>query len=146
MDKSKVAEFQKRVRDAVVAINKEFGFELTHCTARYDTSTIAMGVKVRATDEETERTAFAECAPHFDMKPEHFGARFKSGAKTLRLVGLDPRRPAWPVVVVNESDGKRLRMKEAALALVRKQTLPACGDPDCATGCTDPGAHFAPEN
>lgn len=49
---------------------------------------------------------FTRNCGRFGLKPEHFGAEFKSGRDTFRITGIKTRRPKYPVSATRVKDGR----------------------------------------
>jgi len=55
---------------------------------------------------EPEKAKFELLAQGYGLKPEDFGREFSNGNETFRIVGIETRRPKYPINVERISDGR----------------------------------------
>jgi hypothetical protein len=67
------------------------------------------------------KAEFKIYADSFGLKPEQFGAIFKYGHTTYKLVGLKPRRPQYPILATSAADGRTYKLPEAAIVSLQSK-------------------------
>ena len=66
---------------------------------------------------------FEALAEEFGMSPDDFGREFSTVLERFRVVGIDPRRPKYPISVARNPDGKRYKFTAENMALLLKAAM-----------------------
>lgn len=94
----------------IAAIDLRWGFDL------------AFRVSILLPDDaalDPERLRFEVLAEAFGLSAEDYGCQFSTGRETFRLIGIDPRRPKYPISAERVPDrlGFKFNADQVALLL-----------------------------
>ena len=84
----------------IAAIDLRRGFDLAF--------RLAFRVSILLPDDaalDPERLRFEVLAEAFGLSAEDYGRQFSTGREIFRIVGIDPRRPKYPISAERVSDG-----------------------------------------
>jgi len=80
---------------------------------------------------EPGRLLFEALADGVGLAPEDFGKEFSTGRETFRIVGLDPRRPKYPVSAERVSDGRSFKFTAENVAMLLRAGMRDVSPSDC---------------
>ena len=112
-DKTFLGKLRREIDAHLADIAKYQGLDsLKTGNISYDADGVGAKITVKAVakrpDGKTrEQLDFEKYHTIFDLKPEHFGARFVNKGSEFEIVGLMPSRRKYPVLAVNLATGKR---------------------------------------
>lgn len=69
---------------------------------------------------EPQKAKFELLAEGFGLKPQDYGREFSNGNATFRIVGIEPRRPKYPINVERVSDGRGYKFTPENVAMYLK--------------------------
>lgn len=72
---------------------------------------------------DPERMLFEALAEEFGLLPGDFGREFSTGRERFRVVGIDPRRPTYPISAVRVPDGKGYKFTAENVALLLRAAM-----------------------
>lgn len=67
---------------------------------------------------DPERLRFEALAEAFGLSASDYGRQFSTGRETFRIVGIDPRRPKYPVSAQRIPDGQGFKFTSDQVALL----------------------------
>lgn len=72
---------------------------------------------------DPERLRFEALAEAFGLSAADYGRRFSIGRETFRIVGIDPRRPKYPVSAERIPDGQGFKFTADQVALLLQEGM-----------------------
>jgi hypothetical protein len=72
---------------------------------------------------DPERLRFEALAPAFGLDTNDYGREFSTGRETFRIVGLDPRRPKYPVSAERLPDGQGFKFTAEQVAILLQKGM-----------------------
>ncbi|CAN1576206.1 hypothetical protein MCELHM10_03908 [Paracoccaceae bacterium] len=72
---------------------------------------------------DPERLRFEALAEAFGLSPTDFGRRFSTGRESFRVVGIDPRRPKYPISAERIPDGQGFKFTADQVALLLRSGM-----------------------
>lgn len=72
---------------------------------------------------DPERPRFEALAEAFGLSATDFGRQFNTGRETFRIVGIDPRRPKYPVSAERIPDGQGFKFTSDQVALLLQKGM-----------------------
>lgn len=72
---------------------------------------------------DPERLRFEALADAFGLSATDYGRQFSTGRETFRLVGIDPRRPKYPISAERISDGQGFKFTAGQVALLLQKGM-----------------------
>lgn len=72
---------------------------------------------------DPERLRFEALAEAFGLSAADYGRQFSTGRETFRLVGIDPRRPKYPVSAERIPDGQGFKFTADQVALLLQKGM-----------------------
>ena len=72
---------------------------------------------------DPDRMLFEALAEDFGPSPDDFGREFSTGRERFRVVGIDPRRPKYPVSATRVPDGKGYKFTAENVALLLQAAM-----------------------
>jgi hypothetical protein len=67
---------------------------------------------------DAKRMRFEALAEAYGLSPEDFGREFSTGRERFCIVGIDPRRPKYPILATRVPDGKGYKFTAKNVALL----------------------------
>lgn len=87
--------------------------------AKFDSTSVTFQVKVTpggaAALADKAKAEWDRYAAVLGLKPEHFGAEFRQGARSYRIVRLDLGKSRFPIIAERLPDGKRFKFEPEAV-------------------------------
>jgi len=72
---------------------------------------------------DPERVLFDALAEEFGLSPDDFGREFSTEREKFRVVGIDPRRPKYPIFATLIPDGKGYKFTAENVALLMQAAM-----------------------
>ncbi|MDT8855942.1 hypothetical protein RNZ50_13155 [Paracoccaceae bacterium Fryx2] len=72
---------------------------------------------------DPERLRFEALAEAFGLSATDYGRQFSTGRETFRIVGIDPRRPKYPVSAERIPDGQGFKFTSDQVALLLQKEM-----------------------
>ncbi len=72
---------------------------------------------------DPERLRFEALAEAFGLSAADYGREFSTGRETFRIVGIDPRRPRYPVSAERIPDGQGFKFTSDQVALLLQKGM-----------------------
>ena len=72
---------------------------------------------------DPERLRFEALAEAFGLSAADYGRHFSTDRETFRIVGIDPRRPKYPISAERISDGQGFKFTEDQVALLLQKGM-----------------------
>ncbi len=72
---------------------------------------------------DPERLRFEALAVAFGLSAADYGRQFSTGRETFRIVGIDPRRPKYPVSAERIPDGQWFKFTSDQVALLLQKGM-----------------------
>ena len=72
---------------------------------------------------DPERMLFEAFAEEFGLSPDDFGREFSTGRERVRVAGIDPRRPKYPISARRIPDGKGYKFTTENVALLLQAAM-----------------------
>ena len=72
---------------------------------------------------DPERLRFEALAEAFGLSATDFGRQFSTGRESFRVVGIDPRRPKYPISAVRIPDGQGFKFTADQVALLLRSSM-----------------------
>ncbi|MDT8854925.1 hypothetical protein RNZ50_07815 [Paracoccaceae bacterium Fryx2] len=72
---------------------------------------------------DPERLHFEALAGAFGLSATDYGRQFSTGRETFRIVGIDPRRPTYPVSAERIPDGQGFKFTSQQVALLLRKGM-----------------------
>ena len=72
---------------------------------------------------DPERLRFEALAEAFGLSAADYGRQFSTGRETFRIVGIDPRRPKYPVSAERIPDGQGFKFTPEQVALLLQKGM-----------------------
>ena len=69
---------------------------------------------------EPEKAMFEILAENYGLKPEDFGREFSTGSETFRIVGIETRRPKYPINAERLPDRRGFKFTAENVAMCLK--------------------------
>lgn len=95
-------------------LGKKHGLIIKAGSASYTDNSVTFKVECLIAGFDQAKDNFERHAFMFDLTDDQFGAFFRYGKRTYKLVGLKPRSPKYPII--GEHDGSRYKLPEKAVA------------------------------
>ena len=98
----------------IAAIDLRWGFDL------------ALRVSIPLPDGtalDPERVRFEALAEAFGLSAEDYGRQFSTGRETFRLIGIDPRRPKYPISAERVPDGQGFKFTADQVVLLLQKGM-----------------------
>jgi hypothetical protein len=118
-------QIQSRMLEACREVAADYGLVIESAGWRDMTSGLSFEpvfrVSVRASDGKAfdlERERFEFLAEQYGLSAADFGREFSTGRERFRIVGIDPRRPRYPVSVERIPDRKSFKFTAENVALL----------------------------
>lgn len=67
---------------------------------------------------EPDKALFEVLAPQYGLKPSDFGKEFEDRGERFRIIGLEPRRPKYPVNVERLSNRQKYKFSADSIAVL----------------------------
>ena len=72
---------------------------------------------------DPERLRFEALAEAFGLSAADYGRQFSTGRESFRIVGIDPRRPKYPISAERIPDGQGFKFTSDQVALVLQKGM-----------------------
>lgn len=72
---------------------------------------------------DPERLRFEPLAEAFGLSAEDYGRQFSTGRETFRLIGIDPRRPKYPISAERVPDGQGFKLTADQVVLLLQKGM-----------------------
>lgn len=72
---------------------------------------------------DPERLRFEALAEAFGLSVADYGRQFSTGRETFRIVGIDPRRPKYPISAERIPDGQGFKFTADQVALLLRSAM-----------------------
>jgi hypothetical protein len=125
IDTKAAGEINAATLEALRPVAERFGLTVETTGGSYDPVAGWYKPKIVFATSGSEEAAFARDCGYvgaFDGMPglaaADYGATFGYHGKTFRLVGVNLRARRFPLVAVDEADGRRYKLPESAIAAV----------------------------
>jgi len=124
------ASLQKKMLEACQKIAGEHGLSVADCGQRNVDLRFGFDATFRVaipgpdgSIPEPGRLLFEALAEEVGLAPEDFGKEFSTGRETFRIVGLDPRRPKYPVSAERTPDGRSFKFTAENVAMLLRARM-----------------------
>lgn len=103
------------IQKALAPLEAKFGVTITMRGGRFDNTTFNPKIEIKApgsaqADAEDAKANFVVYAKQFGLKPTDFGkVFFGSSGKKMKIVGLTPSRPKFPVNLMEVDTNKKVK-------------------------------------
>lgn len=102
------------VLDAVNAALKDHGYEAVIQGGKFGTNTFEPKLIIKLGGIDLDKMKFEGTAPLFGLKPADYGTQLDFRGVSYTLVGLNLRRPTYPVEA-RTVDGRRFKLPASAI-------------------------------
>ncbi len=72
---------------------------------------------------DPERLRFEALAEAFGLSATDFGRQFSTGRESFRVIGIDPRRPKYPISAERIPDGQGFKFTADQVALLLRSSM-----------------------
>jgi len=108
LDKENVPWLHAQLQEHLDQFAKNHGFRITLGRATFTDKLAEFKVSVAPIQEDgsaasPESEAFERYCCRYDLQPSDLGRTFQSGFKSYKIVGLNPRSPAYPLLCQDEA-------------------------------------------
>ena len=93
------------IEAAIAPVLAKHGLALSGQSGSYGDA-LRVTIEMRPAGQEEGEAAFGRYAPLYGIPAEKLGAEFRSGSKTYRLTGINPRATSMPMLARGVADGK----------------------------------------
>lgn len=108
-DKIEFENFRRSIKAAVESVEKEYGVEVDFGNISYEQNKFTIKTTVfNGSAEENVKNNFFKYANLYGFEPEDLGKEFVFDKEKVKIVGFEPSRRKYPVVVEGEKGNKFL--------------------------------------
>ena len=108
LDQENIRQLHVRLQEHLDQFGKIHGFRINLGRASFTDKLAEFKVSVAPIQEDgsaasPESEAFERYCSRYDLRPSDLGRTFQCGPKTYKIVGLNPRSPAYPLLCQDEA-------------------------------------------
>jgi len=111
VNRKDVGPISREIIEAAEGVAKKHGLKLSRKgNITYDKNGFHFKVSATLENIDPERDNFIQYAPIYGLDPKDYRRTFKHGQKEYRIVGINTRAHAYPIIVETVNRGDRFKM------------------------------------